>query len=176
VKVPVTLLAADLRELAELAIEPEEALRRGAAELGRRPIVERLDTTDRPEESLAQLAHAYAEMTADFRMTRFDYASNAPEFARLAGEYGAIDDELLQLQDEVIPSLKARLRELRTREAELERLLSARGVDAAAIGPSVRLEDAIDTRLESEPKAPTLGPPAPRPALRRRLLALLRRS
>jgi hypothetical protein len=51
---------------------------------------------------------------------------------------------MADLQRDVAPVLRARLRELRAREAMLERLLAERGVDPARIGPTVPSGTAVD--------------------------------
>jgi hypothetical protein len=138
----VELLEADLDELRELEIEPQTAFDRGCAAIGNRRTHDRLHES--PSTGLAELVDLFAERAADTRLIRFSYATKNPEYERSAQGYDEIEGVLRELRREVAPRLRARLRELRAREAELERELALRGVDPTTIGPLVPPGTAID--------------------------------
>jgi hypothetical protein len=112
------------------------------------------------------------------RLLQFSFATKAGDYARSRARYDEVEGAMADLQRDVVPVLRARLQELRDREALLERLLAERGVDAARIGPIVRPGTAVDPAPKpgeyDEPML-ALRPLPPRRSLLERLLRPLRR-
>ena len=140
----VELLEADLDELGAAGIEPHEAFARGLKALGRRPIHEKPREVPGTAAATAELVHLVAEATADLRLLRFSFATKAGDYHRSRARHDAVDREMADLRRELAPRFRARLRELRLREAELERELRERGVDPSPIGPHVPRGEAVD--------------------------------
>ena len=171
----VELLGIDLDELAQLAVSPDEALGRAAAELGRRPTHERPKETPRTEAAVRELVHLSAEAIADMRLLRFSFAAHAYDYARSRRRHELVEDAMADLRLHTAPRMRACLRDLRIREEELEGLLAARGIDASSIGPFVPPGTAIDPTPrpgEMLRQQPRLAPLLPR---RRRAWRLLGR-
>lgn len=169
----VDLLASDLDELREEGIDAEQAIRRGLEALGRRPTHERPGERPGTEAGVEELVHLYAEASASMRLLEFAFASESGEFDRSASEYAGVEETLADLRRDVIPVLRARLRELRTEETSLEVELRERGVDPDGIGPRVRPGTALDPspRPGEGEREPRLLPPLPeRRGLLRRVL------
>jgi hypothetical protein len=174
----IELLEADLRELANAGIAPDEAFHRGAADLGNRPTHEKPRERAGTPAGVDELIHLSAEAAADMGLLRFAYATKAGDYHRSREHHDAVESTIAELQREVVPVLRARLRELRVREAELEQALRARGVDPAPIGPRVPPGTAIDPTPkpgESGEDRLTLLPLPPRRNLLDRLLGRSRR-
>ena len=111
----VRLLEADLDDLARLELDPARALRIGDAALG--------EGREGSTESLEELRHLYADAVAEMRLLQFSFATKAGDYARSRELYDEVEGAMADLQRDVVPVLRARLRELRDREALLERLL-----------------------------------------------------
>jgi hypothetical protein len=172
--VNVELLTADITELDELGLDVQQAFERGCKAIGNRPTRERIAEKPDTEAGVAELVDLFAERSADLHLVRFSFATAAPEYDRSTCAFDAIDARGREIQRDVAPTLRARLRELRTREAELERAVAMRGLDPRTIGPMVPAGEAIDPT-----KRPGEGPrerrhltPLP---VRRSLLSRLRR-
>jgi len=174
----VRLLRADLDELARLELDPAEALRMGAEALGARPTRDRPRERAGTSEAADELRHLYAEAAADMRLLQFSFATKAGDYARSRARYDAVEGAMADLQKDVVPELRARLRALRAREQTLERRLAMRGVDAASIGPTIPAGMAVDTTLKpgeyDEPML-ALRPLPPRRSLLERLVRSLSR-
>jgi len=174
----VRLLRADLDELARLELDPAEALRIGAEALGARPTRDRPRERAGTSEAADELRHLYAEAAADMRLLQFSFATKAGDYARSRARYDAVEGAMADLQKDVVPELRARLRALRAREQTLERRLAMRGVDAASIGPTIPAGMAVDTTLKpgeyDEPML-ALRPLPPRRSLLERLVRSLSR-
>ncbi|MGB2952834.1 MAG: hypothetical protein WBB74_05520 [Gaiellaceae bacterium] len=169
----IELLAADREEFGAAGIEPEDAFRRGVAALGSRP------THGKPREApgtaagVEELVHLYAEAAADMRLLRFSFATKAGDYHRSRERYDAVESSMADLKKGKVPALRARLRELRSHEAELERKLRECGRDPGRIGPRVPAETAIDPTPkpgEGDEGRRTLPPLPPRTRLLARLL------
>jgi hypothetical protein len=166
----VRLLRTDLDELARLELDPAQALQLGAAALGERAAGR--------SENLSELRHLYAEAAADMRLLQFSFATKAGDYARSRARYDAVEGAMADLQKDVVPLLRARLRELRAREQTLERRLAMRGVDTTSIGPTIPAGLAVDTTPKpgeyDEPML-ALRPLPPRRSLLERLVRSLSR-
>jgi hypothetical protein len=176
--VKVTLLAADLDELARAGTSAGEAFARGSAALGSRPTHDRPAELPGTEAGVRELIHLYAEAYAQMRLLQFAFATKARTYERSKGRYEAVEDELFDARRHVVPSLRRRLAEVREREEALARELEARGVAAGTIGPLVPPERAQETSLrpgEGPVRRKTLAPLPPRPSLLRRLRGGARR-
>jgi hypothetical protein len=175
----VRLLRADLDELARLELAPAEALRIGAEALGARPTHDKPRERAGTTEALEELRHLYAEAVADMRLLQFSFATKAGDYAGSRARYEAVEGAMADLQRDVVPELRARLRELRAREQTLERRLAMRGVNVASIGPTVPAGMAVDTTPKpgeyDEPML-ALRPLPPRRSLLARLVRLLTAS
>lgn len=142
----VELLTVDFLELEDLGIDVQEAFERGCAAIGNRITRDRITERPNTEAALEELVDLFAERSADLHLVRFSFATAAPEYDLSTRTFDAIDAHGREIQKDVVPSLRAELRRLRTREAELELALTARGLDARTIGPLVPDGDAIDPR------------------------------
>lgn len=171
------LLAADLDELEQLGIEPDEALQRARAALGNRPIHDKPRETPGTEAAVEELVHLLAETAADMRLLQFSYTTKARDYQRSRARYDDVEGAMADLRRDVVPQLRARLRELRAREGALERELRERGIDPDRIGPIVPPETAVDPRPrpgEGEPERRTIPPLPPRRSPLERLVDTLR--
>ncbi len=172
----VELLVSDLEELERTGIDPEEAFVRGYRALGARPTHDKLRERPETREGVEELVHLYAEAAADMRLLQFAYTTRAGDYERSRGRYYAVESGMADLQREVAPRLRARLRELHAHEATLERKLRERGIDPDAIGPKVPEGTAIDPTPKpgegDEPKQ-TFAPLPPRRTPLQRLWSLL---
>lgn len=169
------MLTADVDELGRLGIQIQEAFDRGRAALGDRVVRQQLGERPGTEAGLAEVRDAFAEAAADLRLIRFAYATKAPVYRRSASEYDALEERSRELRRDVVPQLRARLRELRAREQALERELHARGLEPGAIGPRVAPSEAIDPTPKPGEGAEPLRLPGPLPPRRSLLDRLLGR-
>jgi hypothetical protein len=166
----VRLLAADLDELRRLELDPARALRIGADA--------RDERSDGSTESLEELRDLYADAAAEMRLLQFSFATKAGDYARSRERYDEVEGAMADLQKDVVPEVRARLRELRARERALELRLAERGIDAERIGPFVSPGTAVDTTPkpgEYDERMPALLPLPPRRSLLERLLRSLSR-
>ena len=150
----VNVLISDTEELERAGISLEEAFGRGYQALAARPTRDKPREKPNTPEGLEELAHLHAEAAADMRLLQFAYTTKAGAYARSRGRYYAVESAMADVQRELVPRLRARLRELRAREATLERELRERGIDANSIGPKVPKGTAIGTDPTSGKQAP----------------------
>jgi len=142
--VKVNVFVTDLEELERAGISPEKAFDRGYQVLAARPTHDKPREKPNTPEGVEEIAHLHAEAAADMRLLQFAYTTKAGAYARSRGRYYAVEEVMADLQRELVPRLRARLRELRGREATLERELGEHGIDANSIGPKVPKATAID--------------------------------
>jgi hypothetical protein len=142
--VNVEVLQSDVEELGLRGPEAQRAFDRGCLAVRERTIRETPTQTPGTREGLAELIDLYAEAEADMRLLRFAYAVHKPDYLRSRDRYDAVDDRIREAGREQVPELRARLRALRRREAELEQELRAQGVDPSSIGPLVPEAEAVD--------------------------------
>lgn len=140
----VPLLVDDLRELAELGLEPGEAARRGRSALGAPPAGERPQERPGSDEGVQELTQLYAEAVAEVRRLRFEVATRSPEYERSRRRRDRVDDSLADVRAKVVPALRARLRELRAEEEQLERELAAQGIDPQTVSPRLPEATSVD--------------------------------
>lgn len=174
----VSLLGADLEEFEHAGTDVRSAFERGAASLAGRRLHERLTEPSGTEAGLAELVDLYAEASARMHLLQFDYRTREHAYADSKERYDAVDDTLFDLRRHVVPSLRARLAEVRRREAQLVAEAEAQGIAAAEIGPIVPADRAQVTSLrpgEGPSRRRTLTPLAPRPTRIQRLRRLLGR-
>ncbi len=138
------LLTLDVEELEQLALVPEEAARRGIAVLGSRPTSTQARERPGTEAGARELVHLYAEAAAEMRMLRYAFTTKSRTYNKSRRRYDAVEKAMADVQVEIVPQLRGRLRELRRREATLEEKLKSKAIDAAAIGPQVPAGRAID--------------------------------
>lgn len=169
----VAFLAADLEEFERAGIDSGDALARGLAALAGPPAPDRPAEPPGTEAGVRELVHVYAEALAHLRALRFGYVTRSVEYERSRRRYDLVESATADLRREVAPRLRARLRELREHERELEDRLAERGIDPDPIGPCVPEGLAIDPtpRPGEGPVARrTLPPLRPRRRLLRRVL------
>jgi hypothetical protein len=167
----VHLLEADLDELARLELDPARALGIGVDALDER--------SEGSTESLEELRHLYADAVAEMRLLQFSFTTKAGEYTRSRARYDAVEGAMAELQRDVVPELRARLRELCAREQALELRLAERGIEPARVGPLVAPGTTVDTTPkpgEYDERMPALLPLPPRRSLLERLLRSLRRD
>lgn len=173
----VELLAADVRDLEEFGTRVSDSFDRGCAAIGDRRTHARIEERPHTDEGLAELVDLFAERSADLRLVRFSYATKKAQYARSTQSYDDIEEYLRLVRRDVAPALRARLRELRAREAELEHALAERGIDARAVGPLVPDGSAVDPTPkpgEGPAQRVRLAPLPPKRSLLWRLLRLIR--
>ena len=168
----VTLLAADMDELARAGATVASAFRRGSAALGSRIVHDQPTESRSTQAGIEELIHIYAEAYAQMRLLEFSFATKSRGYARSKGRYGAVEDALFDARRHVAPELRRRLGEVRRREEDLVRQLASRGTATDVIGPIVPPERAQETTPrpgEGPVERYTLTPVPPKPTLLERL-------
>jgi len=114
----VEFLVDDLEELAEAEIAPRGALLRGLKELGSRSTHAQPQERPDTEAGVRELMHLYAEAAAYMRLMQFAYATSADEYRRSRQRYYRVEGAMADLQREIVPGLRAKLREVGERHRE----------------------------------------------------------
>lgn len=150
-----------------------EIVKRGA-QLARAPLLQQMPADVTGPERLQAAKTMFAQWAAEYTWMRFRYFQQKPEADAMRAIDNQVLDETNELQEKIIPELRARARELRAEVRALEAEAASRGIDTATIEPAIDWSKTM--AVEEYQPVRMIIPDALGVRIRRRIRRLLRRE